>query len=82
LAYPSTANASAASIGGLPVNFTAANYGRQCRLTYANGSSAIAYLLPVGGTATFGVQSDAGAAITNANLSGLVLIFECIYPAT
>jgi hypothetical protein len=82
LSYPATADRSAAVIGGPPVNFTVANYGRQCRLTYANGTSAIAYLLPVGGTATFGMQSNAGAAITNANLSGLALIFECIYPAT
>lgn len=80
LAYPVTANGSAALIGGFPFSFTASSYGRQVSLSYANG--AVGFLLATNGGTTVAPASATGSVLTNAQMSGITFIFNACYPAT
>ncbi len=82
--YPSTVSGASTSIslGGLPANFPAAGYGRQCAITFSNGTVPAAFALPTASSAVVAFFTAAGAAVTNANLSLSNMILTCTYPAT
>lgn len=81
LVYPSTANASTALIGGLPVNFVASAYGRQCSVTRTTASGGLD-LLPSQSANQIAPRTLGGATVTNATLSLQQITFICIYPAS
>lgn len=82
--YPSTGSGSSASIslGGLPANFPASGYGRQCTINLNNGGTPTAFALPTSSSSIISFFSAGGAAITNVNLSASNVILGCTYPAT
>lgn len=82
--YPVTASGVPASISfsGLPANFPASSYGRQCTVNLSNGTTPAAFALPNASTSVVAFFTSAGAAATNANLSSSNMILTCIYPAT
>lgn len=81
LTYPSTANAGQATLGGLPFNSPAGNYGRQCSLQYSSTANAT-YLTLDAGAALIRVWTSAGVATTNANMSLQQVWLICTYPRT
>ena len=81
LTYPATVNASNAIMGGFPVPFIVANYGRGIASAYSN-AGALAKLLPTPGTSTALLINNANAQITNATLTGATLIFSVAYPVS
>lgn len=81
LTYPTTVDASAAKINGLPVNTANASYARQCTINTSTVSTAV-YLLPTQNSAIMSVVSAAGAPVLNSTMTGGSLWFMCIYPGT
>jgi hypothetical protein len=80
VAYPSTASSSNAAIGGLPVIFVS-GYGLQCTINYESAALPLK-ALPTATENLFVLVNDAtGTQVTNAQLSGSTVIFQCIYPA-
>jgi hypothetical protein len=75
LTYPSTASGSTAIIGGLPFT-SATNQGGT--VNYSN-SATLSRILADSGATTFHMYTATSAAITNANMSGSVNIFQIIY---
>lgn len=82
--YPVTASGASASIslGGLPANFPASGYGRQCTITFNSGATPAAWALPAVSSSTVSFFAASGSAVTNANLSASNMILSCTYPAT
>jgi hypothetical protein len=77
--WPSTANAAAATIGGLPFANAASNgENRMVLLTYGTESTARYGVLANGGT-TFLIQTSTAATITNATMSLDLVWFVAIY---
>ena len=68
LTYPVTADGSAAVIGSLPFTLSASASARQGFITYSNAGTA-ASMLPVNSGTTFSIDTVAGGAITNTQLS-------------
>ena len=82
LTYPSTASGANTSIAGLPINFPSSGYGQQCTVNYDN-KSLVLQALPTNSTGVISLTSATTAGnITNAQMSGGTIIFECVYPAT
>lgn len=81
LTYPTTANGSNATIGGLPVTVPGPNYSRGPCNMYSNAGGA-AKLLLTGNTATGVIINSSNAVVTNATMAGAVVILSCVYPAT
>lgn len=79
LGYPSTADSSSAVIAGLPIATGTA--GRQGYVSYC-GVTTLRYALPAPGGTTISLLNSAGAAITNATMSGNLVVIQCIYSAT
>lgn len=78
--YPATADASNATIGGLP--FTCANsQGVRGGVTIGfKTESTLAGALVVNNTKTLGLNTSTGANITNATMSGDTVYFLAVYP--
>lgn len=75
--YPSTASGLTAKIGGFP--FTAANISNMVTAVYPGGGPAsVANFLPLTTTCVFSLANGTGSA-TNANYSGLAVIFMGVY---
>jgi hypothetical protein len=80
--YPATADTHNAKIGGLPVSVPAVNYASGVQPAAATGVAFAMVCSANGGTTTFSFFNAAGvAAITNAQLSGAVVLFNLSYPA-
>lgn len=78
LQYPSTANGSSASIGGLP--FTASNIDGEASGSIAYSSSIFGEtILVTKNTATAAIFTNAGAATTNAQVSIATMLFTLTY---
>jgi hypothetical protein len=80
--YPSTANGSNASIGGLP--FTSQSTGSNlygCFLKQSTEATATAMNVAAGGT-SINITTLAGTAVTNATMSTDTIVFTCIYRAS
>lgn len=78
--YPATADGSSAAIGGFPVSVPNAEYARQCIMsgsTSANGK----IIIPTKATTTAAILTASLGAVTNAQMSGATIYFNCIYPA-
>lgn len=83
LVYPSTVNASAAQIGGLPVSIANAGYSGGPAACYVSGGSIAVIAKPVqNGTSVTLLNQAGGAAVTNMNMSGLTISGLIIYPAS
>lgn len=84
LTYPSTASGANALIGGLPVAVANLTDARQCSLTVSTVALAnFSFIAPVQNTTTIAFFAAlAGSQTTNLQLSGGVIRFLCIYPAT
>ena len=81
LTYPATANGSNAVIAGFPVAFPGQNYAGGPCVVFAAGAATAVMLVPIITTTTAKLLNPVGgAALTNANLSGLTLVFHMIYP--
>lgn len=79
--YPATASGAVTAIGSLP--FAAANqvYAQQCTVSFSNqGASMTAAMTQ--NTTFFNLYTPTGGNVTNANMSGKTIFFECIYPLT
>ena len=76
--FPATANASAASIGGLP--FTVPNLAgaRQGFVSFTDETTLFS-ILPDGGGTTISLRDSSAAALTNATMSGNTVWFTAIY---
>lgn len=76
--FPATANASAASIGGLP--FTVPNLAgaRQGFVSFTDETTLFS-ILPDGGGTTISLRNSSAAALTNATMSGNTVWFTAIY---
>lgn len=82
LTYPSTADGSNASLGGLPVGVPNQPYAQGPAAISASGGSIAVILRPTQNTSTAALLNHAtNAAVTNANLSTLTLRGLLIYPA-
>jgi hypothetical protein len=81
LIYPATADGSSAAITGLPINTANAEYARQCSVTFSTEST-LARMRPFANSNNITLNAAAGTAVTNATMSGDVIYFICIYPAT
>lgn len=81
LTYPSTADGNSATLGGLPVTTANAGYAKQCSLTLSSSANG-QRLQPVQNSTSIAVLTTQGAGVTNAQMSGAVVTFTCIYPAT
>lgn len=80
--YPSTISPSAASFSGLPVAIPNQGYAQQCSLSYTNAAgSVLTFVVPV--KTSHGAQffNSSGVATTNAQLSGAIVVVNCIYPS-
>jgi hypothetical protein len=77
IAYPATADASSAVIGGLP--FTAGNAGSTGGYVAYSTASTAARILTQAATTTAAIYSSAGAAITNVAMSGSANFFVLQY---
>lgn len=78
--YPATADGSAAKIGSLPVTVPNASYATQCTVSWSDLST-LAFLTPTANTVTMTLFQHGAGGITNANMSGKSIAFQCIYPA-
>jgi hypothetical protein len=82
ITYPVTADGSNASIAGLPVAVPNQTYAQGPCAVWASGGSIAVILHPTANTSTAAFLNHAtGAAVTNANLSGLTLRGMMPYPA-
>jgi hypothetical protein len=80
--YPVTANGANAKIGGLPVTVANQNYASGAQPAAATGVAFAMVCSANGNTTTFSFFNAAGlAAITNAQLSGAIVVFNLVYPA-
>jgi len=79
LVYPTTASASNASIGGLPIAAPNQGYARQCSISYASVTT-LAHMSVVQNTSNVALWTSAGVGLTNSAMSGTAIVFECIYP--
>lgn len=84
--YPSTANASAAVIGGLPYPVPSVNNQIQAFVTLVQGNNFNLQLAPINGTSTIQIyRAPTGAAIsataTNAQVTVTSIYFSAIYQA-
>lgn len=83
LTYPATADASAASLAGLPVAVPNQTYAQGPCAIWASGGSIAVILHPTANTSTAAFLNQAtAAAVTNTNLSGLTVRGMLIYPAS
>lgn len=85
LTYPSTGSGAGAVIGGLPVTVANTEYARQCTITITTVSASnLSFLAPAKNTTTMALIGPAPSltATTNAQMSGQLLRFMCIYPAS
>jgi hypothetical protein len=81
LTYPTTADASHAIIAGLPVTVANQTYAQTPHMVFCSGAATGVMLVPIINSTTAKlVNPVGGAALTNANLSGLTLDFMLIYP--
>jgi hypothetical protein len=81
--YPATVDASAARIGGLPVAVPNIGYAQVPFYIRNTGGAFGTFGLAASGTSTFVILNDvSGAAVTNAQLSSLIVCWMAIYPAT
>ena len=82
LTYPTTADTSAASIGGLPYGVPNVGYASAPELGYVVGAAAV-LILPLINTSHLGIFALAtGSAVTNVILSGKTLSFQVAWPLT
>lgn len=82
LTYPATANGSAAIISGFPIAVPNQPYGQTTTVLGVSGGSNAVQLVMIQNTSTAKlVNAAGGAALTNANLSGLTLTGLITYPA-
>jgi hypothetical protein len=80
ITYPTTADTSAAIIGGLPVPIAPEFYARgPCPVGNDGALSICGY--PQSSSTQFALKTPAGVAITNAQLSGRTIDFILTYPA-
>jgi hypothetical protein len=81
LTYPVTASGLPAELSGLPFPVVVPNCNRQGFITYS-GIAAARYVVPVGvGATTLRFYDAAGAQLTNAQMSGGLFYFTCMYDA-
>lgn len=81
LTYPATADGSNAVVSGLPIAVPAPAYATGPAAVSASGGAIAVILSPVAGGSTAAFFNHAtGAAVTNANLSGLTLRGMLVYP--
>jgi hypothetical protein len=81
LTYPGTADASNASLQGLPITVANADYAEQCSVSWTNVAS-LDHMRAIKNTTNIVFYNSTGVGITNATFSGLTVYFMCIYPAT
>lgn len=82
LTYPVTVDASNAKISGLPVAIPASNYARQCSVSYSATTTGI-FILPDASSSVLEIYANPmGTNMTNANMSGRAIYFNCVYPAS
>lgn len=79
--YPATADTTAASFQGLPVNIPNQSYAQQCSITYSN-INAVIWALPTINTAKVGFYNAIGGAYTNVQMASVALFLQCVYPAS
>ena len=78
--YPVTVSVAAASFGGLPFAFPSANYGNAgCVLTYTTGATGTT-VIGNNSTKTATFYTATVGAVTNANMSGVLVGVTCTYP--
>lgn len=77
--YPSTADTSFAIISGLPFTLNAGASTNSVLIGYKNGAATAAFMIGLGGTATFRPVNSAGSAITNAACSLGVFNIQLTY---
>lgn len=82
LTYPSTANASATVINGLPVATTSALYGRHCTITSTTVTAAAIVFPSASSTSLSLFTAGLAANVTNVQMSTGTIRLMCIYPAT
>lgn len=83
LTYPSTVNASAAKIGGLPVGVPNQTYANGGQATfYANGATGGGMIVPIINSSTSALVTANGAPIANSSFSTFTLSFLLIYPVS
>lgn len=80
LQYPVTADASLALISGLPFALAAGSANRQAWITWSN-VAALRYAQPQAGGSGLRFSDNAGALLTNAQLSGGTMWFTALYSA-
>lgn len=81
LAYPATANGTAAKIGGLPFTVNNSEGSRGGHVTYTDEST-LRYALTIHNTTTVSLFDASGAAITNATMSTNTIVFSAVYEAS
>lgn len=82
LTYPSTADASAAKIGGLPVTVPNQDYAAVPCTFSTNAFATVTFALLLKGTTTFGLYKATEAGALNSDMSGKAVNLICIYPAS
>lgn len=82
LTFPSTADGTPISIGGLPVTAANANYANTASMLQNSGAANITYGVVVKNTQTFGLWSATAGHYTNSGMSGLTVSGLIIYPTT
>lgn len=83
LTYPSTADTSSAKIKGLPFATANSAAARQGTLNYANPVGSVAYIVPTANsTDGISIFSATGSSVTNVNITGVQVWFQCIYPVS
>lgn len=83
LNYPSTANASQATIKGLPIPVPNQNYANTTSPCYVNGGTTVVLAKPLPNSSAFAFYNAAGgAAVANSALSTLQISCILIYPAS
>lgn len=81
--YPSTVNASASAISGLPINTANQGYSRACSLVFTTATTAaLSFVVPLQNSGTINFFTSSGGGSTNAQLSLANIKFICIYPQT
>lgn len=82
LTYPATANGSVAIIGGLPVSIPNQPYAQGgCIIGFRSSSVVLNGTYTIQNTATFAFITGTSMLATNAQMTGVTITFNCIYPA-
>lgn len=77
--YPATASGAPASISGLPFALDGNESSRQGFVTFHNSAVNPLFFLPAAGVATGAFFTAAGAAVTNAQLTGALIHLTAVY---